>query len=436
MRSASGDGGRSLMGPAAREHLRWVAIIGVFVALAVVVGGYLLSQQRLRLPFADRYRVEVALPSAEGLTPDTGQPVSVAGVPVGEVVGVRVEDGRAIVVLSLDPKRLPRVRADARAALVPITPLKNMEVDLDPGTSRAAVLRDGARIDAGATTTTPDVDQLLAALDSDTRTALQQLIGTARRGLDGRGEDLGAALADLGPTAGQLRRITGALADRDRLVRRLVHDLSLVGAQTAGDAPRIRRALAGLDRTLDATGDESARLRAGLRTLPGVLADARRTVDRTAALTGTAVRTARTLRPAVRALPDLTRDGARVLRKAEPVLRREVRPLVRTATPLARDARPTLARVRAITPSTRRVLSVLEYGFNELVADPGDGRQGYLFWGSWFFHNANSMLSTGDAAGSPWRLLPMLDCGAITSDPALSNIVTPILGPLTNGCRP
>jgi hypothetical protein len=89
-----------------------------------------------------------------------------------------------------------------------------------------------------------------------------------------------------------------------------------------------------------------------------------------------------------------------------------------------------------VTPPTRRVLSVLDYGFNELLADPGDGRRGYLFWGSWFFHNANSMLSTGDAAGSPWRLLPMVDCGAITSDPALSNIVTPILGPLTNGCRP
>jgi len=424
------------MSAAMREHLRWAAVIGAFVAVAVAVAGYLLTQQRLQLPFADRYRLEVVLPSAEGLTADTGQPVSVAGVPVGEVVGVRVRAGRAVVALSLDPERLPRVHADGRAALVPITPLKNMEVDLDPGTARAPVLRSGATIDVGATTTTPDVDEVLAALDADTRAALQQLIGAARRGLDDRGDDLADALDDLGPSAAQLRRITAGLRDRDGLVRQLVHDLSGLGARTAIEAPRIHRALAALDGTLDATGDESARLRAGLRALPAVLADARRTVDRTAQLTGTAVRTARALRPAVRELPGLARDGSRLLRTAEPVLRRDVRPLVRTLTPLARDARPTLARVRSVTPPVRRVLSALEYGFNELVADPGDGRRGYLHWGSWFFHNANSMLSTGDAAGSPWRLLPMFDCGALTSDAALSGLLQPVLGPLTGGCRP
>jgi phospholipid/cholesterol/gamma-HCH transport system substrate-binding protein len=421
---------------ATREHLRWLGVIGAFVVLALVVGGYLLSQQRLRLPFADRYRVDVVFASAEALTPDTGQPVSVAGVPVGEVVGVRLRGGRAVVSLSIDPGRLPRIHADARATLVPITPLKNMEVDLDPGTRRAPVLRAGGTIEVASTSTTPDVDQILGSLDSDTRAALQELVGAARRGLDGRGDALGEALQDLAPSAARLRRITGALADRDRLARRLVHDLSLLGARTAADAPRIRRALAALDGTLDVTGDEAASLRAALRDLPAVLADTRRTVDRTARLTGRAVTTARTLRPAVRALPGLLRDGGTLLRRAEPVLRRDVRPLVRAATPLARDARAPAARVRELTPPVRRLLDSLAYGFNELAADPGDGRKGYLYWGSWFFHNANSMLSTGDAAGSPWRLLPILDCGSLTSDPALSGIVTPILGPLTGGCRP
>lgn len=419
-----------------REHLRWAAIIAGFMVLAVVVAGYLLSQQRLRLPFADRYRIDVVFASAEALAPDTGQPVSVAGVPVGEVSDVRLRGGRAVVSLSLDPARLPRVHADARATLVPITPLKNMEVDLDPGSRRARALRSGATIDASATSTTLDVDQVLQALDSDTRGALQQLIAAAERGTDGRGDALGAALADLGPTAAQLRRITGALGDRERTVRRLVRDLARVGARTAQESPRIRSALRDLEGTLRVVGDEAPALRAGLRGLPGTLADARRAVDRTAALTDRATRTAEQLRPAVRRLPALARDGERLLARAEPVLRRDVRPLVRTATPIVRAARPPVARLRTLTPPTRRTLDALAYGFNELVADPGDGRKGYLYWGSWFFHNANSMLSTGDAVGSAWRLLPLVDCGSLASDPALGEIARPLLGPLTGGCRP
>ncbi|MEV4423542.1 MCE family protein [Patulibacter sp. NPDC049589] len=419
-----------------RESLRWMAVISAFVVVAVAVGGYLLSQQRLRLPFSDRYRIDVAFTAADALAPDTGQPVSVAGVPVGEVTGVRLRSGRAIVTLSIDPKRLPRVHADARATLLPITPLKNMEVALEPGSRSAPALRPGATIDASRTSTTLDVDQILAALDVDSRAALQQLIGAAERGLDGRGDALGEALADLGPTAGQLRRITGALGDRDRTVRELVHDLAQVGSTTAGQGPAIRRALRSLDGTLNTVGDESGALRAGLRDLPGALADARRTADRTATLTARAARTARTLRPAIRRLPTLSADAKDVFGTAGPVLRREVRPLVRQATPLARDARPPVARLRALTPPTRRTLDALAYGFNELVADPGDGRKGFLYWGSWFFHNANSMVSTGDAVGSAWRLLAMVDCGSLNSDEALSSIVSPLLGPLTGGCRP
>jgi phospholipid/cholesterol/gamma-HCH transport system substrate-binding protein len=421
---------------ATREHLRWIAVIGAFVVLAIAVGGYLLAQQRLRLPFADRYRIDVVFTAADALAPDSGQPVSVAGVQVGEVTGVRLASGRAVVTLSIDPKRLPRVHADARATLVPITPLKNMEVALQPGSRRAPVLRSGATIDASATRTTLDVDQILAALDADSRAALQQLIAAAERGLDGRGDDLGRVLADLGPTAGQLRRITGALGDRDRTVRRLVSDLAAVGSTTAAQGPAIRRALKALDGTLNAVGDEAPALRAALRDLPGTLADARRTVDRTASLTGRVTRVATTLRPAVRRLPGLAEDAEKLLAKAEPALRRDVRPLVRQATPLARQARPAVATLRALTPPTRRTFDALSYGFNELLADPGDGRKSYLYWGSWFFHNANSMLSTGDAVGSAWRLLPLVDCGSLTSDPALAAIATPLLGPLAGGCTP
>ncbi|MCK9249492.1 MAG: MlaD family protein [Solirubrobacteraceae bacterium] len=424
------------MARAWRENGRWILVIVGFIAAALVVSGYLLSQQRLRLPFTDRYDVRVAFVTAQSLTPNTGQPVSVSGVRVGEVSGVELERGRAIVTLSLDPDRLPRVHRDARALLTPITPLKNMEVELDPGTRSEPALGPDEILDASRTRTTIDVDEILAVLDADSRLYLQQLLLTAGRGTEGRGEDLGDALRGLGPTTAQLRRITAALADRDRLVRRLVRDTHLVAGQTARDAPAINEILAGLDTTLSAVGRQDAAVRASLDRLPGTLRDVGATVRRTAGLSRTAARTARTLRPALRTLPATARDAARLLDRVEPLLRRDVRPLVRDATPLARQALPVLTAMQGITPPARRILSVLTYAFNELVADPGDDRKGYLFWGSWFFHNANSMLSTTDPMGAGWRLLPLVDCGPFASDPALAAVLQPLLGPLVGGCEP
>lgn len=424
------------MARAWRENARWIVVIVGFMAVALVMAGYLLSQQRLRLPFDDRYDVRLAFTTAQSLTPSTGQPVSVSGVRVGEVSGVDLQRGRAIVTLSLDPKKLPRVHRDARALLTPITPLKNMEVELDPGSRSAPELGPDEIVDAARTRTTIDVDEILEVLDADSRLYLQQLLLTAGRGTADRGEDLGDVLAGLGPTTAQLRRITGSLADRDRLVRRLVRDTHLVAGQAADDAPRINEILAGLDTTLGAVGRQDAAVRASLDRLPGVLDDVGDTVQRTAGLTRTAARTARTLRPAIRTLPSTSVDLRRLLERTEPLLRRDVRPLVREAIPLARQALPVLTAMQQITPPARRILSALSYAFNELAADPDDDRKGYLFWGSWFFHNANSMLATTDPMGAAWRLLPLVDCGPFASDPALGAILQPLLGPLTGGCEP
>jgi len=412
---------------------RWLVVIALLVAAGIVVGGYLVAQQRVRMPFSDRYRIEVAFTTVQSLTPETRQPVAVAGVPVGEVTAVRLEGGRPVATLSIDPAELPRVHVDARAELLPLTPLKNMQVELDPGDPRAPVLPDGGRIDAARTRTTADVDEVLAALDGDARLALQQLLTTLHRGLDERGARLGDALRALGPTAGQLRRIVGALDDRSTLFRDLVSDLTALATDAADDGERLGGLGDDVGATLRAVADEDAALRAGLRGMPGVLADASRSIDRTAGLVRTARRTAATLRPAVRRLPALARDAGRLLRASRPFLRDDLRPLVRRAIPVARDAAPLVDRIAVLTPPARRVVASLSYVFNELAADPGDGRQGYLHWGSWFFHNANSMLSTADSSGAAWRLLPLVSCSSLQADPALQPTVG-ALAALAGGC--
>ena len=61
----------------------------------------------------------------------------VAGVEVGDVDDVELENGKAIVKLSIDPEYEGMVRRDATALLRPRTALKDMFIELNPGSPEA-----------------------------------------------------------------------------------------------------------------------------------------------------------------------------------------------------------------------------------------------------------------------------------------------------------
>ena len=93
----------------------------VFVALLFLlvgslgIAGYILSNQRFYLPAwvpvigTDFYEVKAELPTAQAVVPGQGQTVNIAGVKVGEVGEVKLEDGHAVapdepLVLARKPK--------------------------------------------------------------------------------------------------------------------------------------------------------------------------------------------------------------------------------------------------------------------------------------------------------------------------------------------
>ena len=51
--------------------------------------------------------------------------------------------------------------------------------------------------------------------------------------------------------------------------------------------------------------------------------------------------------------------------------------------------------------------------FNTLAYQPRGGKQGYLFWGSWLSHIANSLTRTQDAQGPIVRGVFMATCSAL-----------------------
>ena len=138
----------------------FVAILVLFVT-SLGVAGYILSNQRFYLPAwvpvlgTDFYTVKAELPTGQAVVPGQGQTVNIAGVKIGEVGSVTLEDGKAVVEMQIKDEYRPIYR-DASVLLRPKTGLKDMYLALDPGTKSARALPEGGRVRVA--NTLPDVN--------------------------------------------------------------------------------------------------------------------------------------------------------------------------------------------------------------------------------------------------------------------------------------
>ena len=114
-----------------------------FVA-AIVFVGYTLVKKDVQLPFSEEpYYVEVLLPDAKGLNPAKEPAVGLAGVPVGKVVGAKVENGQARIRMRLNSDMRGKVFANASAFVRPTSILQTLIVSISPGDPRTGPLPDG-----------------------------------------------------------------------------------------------------------------------------------------------------------------------------------------------------------------------------------------------------------------------------------------------------
>lgn len=411
----------------ASTHGRYLGAIVVLALAAFASGTYILVQQRLSLPWQKRYSLSAGFAASNGLQPGMGQSVNVAGVKVGTVAGARLRDGRSVVEMEIDPEQLPRVYANARAVLRPNTPLKDMQVDIFPGGPPARVITPDGTIPIARTTPPIDADELLSALDADTRDFFRILVTAGDVGTRGRGGDMRSLLQALGPTSAQARQVAEVLAARRVEVRRLVHNLAVLTDATAKRDRQLAQVIAASDATLGAIASQDRALRESLQLLPGTISAARRTLDNTSAFANTLGPTLTSLMPAVDRLPAALEATGPLLEEAEPVLREDLRPLVREAQPLARDLGPATRDLNEVTPDLIDSFKVLTYVVNELAYNPPGDNEGFLFWLAWFAHNGASVFSTEDANGAVWRGLGVVSCTTLTTDPVLTALVDAVL---------
>ncbi|UTI66191.1 MlaD family protein [Paraconexibacter antarcticus] len=283
-----------------------------------------------------RVRLDAVFDTADGLT--AGQDVRIAGATVGSVRDIRLTARRkALVSMDVDRAFAP-FRADADCTIQPQSLIGEKFIQCTPGTPRAAPLRNGP----GGTPTVPlarthapvDLDQVLAALGQPVSTRVALLVSALGGGLAGRSDDLSASIRRANPALGALNRVLGDLqADRARLHPLLTQSDRIVAAL----ARRRSDVVAFVARSANVTSTTAARagrLRAAVRGLPGLLAQAEPALDD------------------LGRLAEAGSPAAAALRRAAPGAER----LTRALAPFARDSRGTVLALGALSSPGRRAI--------------------------------------------------------------------------------
>jgi phospholipid/cholesterol/gamma-HCH transport system substrate-binding protein len=411
-----------------RQNLGFLLVLGVIAVVGVFSAITVLSHERLPDPFIDTYNVRIELSAADGVVPGYGQPVNVAGVPVGVIAGAKVgEDGNAMVTLAIRRSSLPHVYRDATAALEPVTPLKDMELDLVPGQASAGVLPAGGVIPVADTTSPGELEDLLGALDGDTRSFMQTLISSLGTGTAGEGANLRRLLIDLGPTGGQLRSIDTALVSRRSEIAELVHNLSVVTHAASQDGELASVVQAG-DATLHAVASQDAALGRSIALFPAALHSTGAALTDATGLARAIGPAVTALTPAVRRLPATLAAVGPFASKTSRALRTEIGPLTRDAEPALGQLAPAVTALAGELPDVTSIVAVLRYLTNELAYNPGGDDPGMLFWVDWAAHNTDSATGNEDAMGSIARTLVLVSCQQLTEAANVGKVLGEFLG--------
>ena len=410
---------------AIRSHLRDFAAILGMVLIAIGVGGYILSNQRLRFPLIEEkpFQVWVELENARGVTPGQGQTVRVAGTKVGDVGDVKLEDGKALVRMDLARKYDDLVRGDATVLLRPRTGLKDMFLALDPGTRSQPALKENETMSASNTLPDANADEVISALDADTRSYLKLLLNGLGKGLKGRDDDLREVFARLGPLHRDLDELNSEVVKRRRNLARLINNYGSTIERLGKEDKSLVSLVQNSDKVFDRLAKEDSRISLAVSRLPSALSQAEATLRKVRVLGDTAGPAFAALRPAIRQVDPANKELLPLAKTAEPILRKQVRPFVRRARPYLRDLGPAARDLGTASPDLRESFYGLNRLFNMLAYNPGGAEglsgnsakdlqrdEGYLFWLGWVAHNSNSLFQTGDAQGPYRRFIILATC--------------------------
>jgi phospholipid/cholesterol/gamma-HCH transport system substrate-binding protein len=395
---------------AIRNHLGdFIAIIGLLL-LSIVIAGYILNHERLRFPFIQStpFTVNADLSTGQAFTPGQGQYVVVSGVQIGQIGNVTLKNGTAIVQMQIDDKYKHLIHQDATALARPRTGLQDMFIELNPGNPKAPTIKAGATIPLSNTMPEVNVDEILASLDSDTRSYLNLLVNGAGQGLKGKGgNELAQVLQRFEPTHRDLARLNKAVAARGDSLRRLVNSLQRLNTALADRQTQIVSLVDASSKVFRAFASDQQQISQALVDLPATLQQTTETLAKVQNFANQLGPAATNLLPAARNIPAANRALTELATPNKStgylggtqIVKDQIRPFVVASRPLVRNLRPAAVNLSKATPNLSKTFNVLNHFVNMVGYNPGDTEHGYLWWLAWLNHNARTLFSVQDANG-------------------------------------
>jgi virulence factor Mce-like protein len=345
-----------------------LGLIALAVILVLVFLGFTKD-----LPFTTPYQVNAVFESANSIRP--GSPVRIAGVEVGKVKEVKAHEDSdaAVLVLQIDDDGLP-LHADATAKIRPRIFLEgNFFVDLQTGSPEAPELEDGGTLKVTQTATPVQLDEVLTALQSDTREDLKDLLealAVALRSQPTAAEDADSDPSARGETAAEsfndayddipaaerstaqvLEAFLGVEPGRD--LSRLIDGTARTTAALARNENALQGLITNLNATMAAFASEAGNLRTSIAELPGTLESANGALASLNAAFPPTRAFAREILPGVRETPATIRAAFPWIDQARPLMGpRELGGLARELSPATADFARLTDRAIKLLPQT------------------------------------------------------------------------------------
>jgi phospholipid/cholesterol/gamma-HCH transport system substrate-binding protein len=408
-------GERGLGDQIARYRTAFISVVAMIV-IALFVGGYILSNERLSLPgwvpvLGKEYvTLKADFRTAQAVTPGQGQAVTIAGAKIGEIASVQSNEGNALVTMNITPKYARYIYRNATMLLRPKTGLKDMTVEVDPGTPKAGRVPSGYTVPQSQTAPDVNFEEFLASLDGETRAYLQELIAGAGQGLKGNAANLSATFKRFDPITLYTRRITAQLQLRNKNIERAVHNFQLIISALGDKDTEISQVIDASNAVFQTFAEQDQSFQRTLHLLPGALSKTKSGLGKLAKAAAVTGPTLTKLEPFANALAPAQVASRSLFKTSTPIIKNEIRPFARKILPVVNQLQPSLKELGEAFPGLEKSFSVFNEFFNELAYNPGPNQGGFLFFLDWANHDLNSALSTADAHGPLGRTVAYLNC--------------------------
>lgn len=391
--------------------------IAIFVLLAagIVMTLWIFTQQKASLPnwvpiVGEEFdHISGDFTTAQAVTPGQGQAVDIAGIQVGKVTSVDLEDGHAVVGMDIEPKYMELIHPNASLLLRPKTNLNDMVVEIEPGSGKRHI-EDGHSFPLSQTEPNVNLDAFLGTLDADTRQYIQLLVAGGAQGIGGRGHQFGNALRRLQPFSHYVASLNKAVAGRRVALANVIHDFGLLTTELGRHDAAIERWVTSSKGALGNFANQQSSIQEILTEFPTTLAAAESAFASANAFSKTARPALLGLIPQAQALKPALKANQRLFEQTVEPIRTQIRPFTR-------EVRPVLTTVRrgsnALNKSVRgfgNSLGAFNSFLNELAYKPKGSRQSYLFYLPWLNHDTNATFNLSDPAGPISRGLILISC--------------------------